>query len=59
MTFFVSPNHIPVTIDRADGRGAEPGFELERKGPLVKLEYLYAPFTGWVRSERVRQGRDD
>lgn len=58
-THFEIRSALAVTIDRADGRGAEPGFELERKGGLVKVEYLYTPFTGWVRSERVREGRDD
>ena len=59
MTVFDDVVHIPVTVVRADGRGNEPGFELARKGSLVKVSYLYTPFTGWVRSERVRQGRDD
>jgi hypothetical protein len=56
---FETRTALAVTIDRADGRGTEPGFELARKGSLVKVEYLYSPFTGWVRSERVREGRDN
>lgn len=54
---FARGEDIPVTICRADGRGDEPGFELGRKGHLVKVEYLYAPFTGWVDSSRVERGR--
>lgn len=55
---FPEDTSIPVTVTRADGRGDEPAFELERAGCYVKVSYLYSAFTGWVRHERVRQGRD-
>lgn len=42
-----------VTVNRADNGGDEPAFELDRRGGLVKVEYLYSAFTGWVRAERV------
>jgi hypothetical protein len=48
---------IPITVTRADGRGDEPAFEHERKGNLVRVSYLYTPYAGWVRKERVRVGR--